>query len=254
MEAETIFSFGSYYPPAPAIANQFWPISGSLEAPKEWLQFSPTLRSSEALRIWGRIAELPGGITSLRQRRSAYLGICEEELNQLKGTGEEPLLHVPYFYCSRAQALFFRLIAAQRMDSEEKKLQAEILNFLGMTLDYHRREYKALPAKQFPNSWSCWDKAIDEDDLGPDGRISKIQNLGSRTSQAAHAPCSGTSSYGARQRLGQASLGCGADAVLGRTGAAIENPLRETACSSSGVPLFAVGEDLLQDPPEGFLK
>src|SRR5207249_10346832 len=56
------------------------------------------------------------------------------------------------------------------------------------------------------------------------------------------------------ERVGEDPLGCGANAVLGRPGAAIEDPLRATAGCPSGVPLFAVGEDLLQDPREGFLK
>jgi hypothetical protein len=41
-----------------------------------------------------------------------------------------------------------------------------------------------------------------------------------------------------------------ADAVLGRTGAATEGPLRKIARGPSSVPPLAVGEDL----PEGFLK
>jgi hypothetical protein len=50
------------------------------------------------------------------------------------------------------------------------------------------------------------------------------------------------------------TLGRRADAVLGRASATTEDSLRQTASDPSGVPLFAVGEDLLQDPPEGFLK
>lgn len=181
MEAETISNFTSYYPPPPAIASRF----------------STIPNSSEALKIWVRIAGLSNGVTSLRQRRSAYLGICEDTLTKLKepkDESEKPLLYLPYFYCSRAQALFFRLTAAQRMDPEEKRLQAEIFNVLGMTLDYHRRQYTVLPAirsdtialeARFLNSWSCWPKAIDEQDLWADGSISKLRNIGSRTSSAA---------------------------------------------------------------------
>ncbi|HEY6249634.1 MAG TPA: hypothetical protein VI685_06710 [Candidatus Angelobacter sp.] len=182
MQAETISNFTSYYPPAPAIADRF----------------SSILNSSEALKIWVRIAQLPRGMTSLRQRRSAYLGICEDTFKDFKEVKDEdgrPRLYVPYFYCSRAQALFLRLSAAQRLDPDEKKLQAKILNFLGMTLDYHRHgEYTVLPVDRSdtialrpksPKSWSCWHRAIDEKDLGPDGSISQIRNLGSRTTRAA---------------------------------------------------------------------
>ena len=56
-----------------------------------------------------------------------------------------------------------------------------------------------------------------------------------------------------RERVGQDPLGRRADAVLGRA-ATTEDSLRQTASDPSGVPPFAVGEDLLQDPPEGFLK
>jgi len=59
---------------------------------------------------------------------------------------------------------------------------------------------------------------------------------------------------GSRERVGQDPLGRRADAVLGRASATTEDSLRQTASDPSGVPLFAVGEDLLQDPPEGFLK
>jgi tetratricopeptide (TPR) repeat protein len=171
-EAQTLYDFATYYPNQPAALDVIT---------------STVNRREAAIRIWARLIGLHDKLVSLSERRSLYYGVCLYQLNKLQEPKNDntKLFYLPYFFCSEAKGLFSRLSAFAVQDMAEKSLQASVLDTLGVVLDSHRGDWKAEPASQFPNSWSCTSNSINPNDLGADGSVTQLSNFGSRTSAAA---------------------------------------------------------------------
>jgi tetratricopeptide (TPR) repeat protein len=173
LQAVTLYNLRTYYPYSPAISPS---------------KATVTTRRDEATKIWSTIAELPDNAISLSERRSAYYGLCLAELDIRAESADPPdqkRLYLPYFYCSRAEALFFRLPIPGTRDIQEKNLEAAVLNVLGVALEYHRQRVRSVDVRKFPNSWNCSANAIDPDLLKPNGSIVWFKLWGSPLSKAA---------------------------------------------------------------------
>lgn len=166
-EAETLYELNRYYPDQPAAVP-------SLPANEKRL---------EAKRLWIELTGSPERQLSLAERRAAYYGLCGFELDE---RGEDGLGFLPYYYCSRARALSYRLSAAERRRPEEKVLDAQILNTIGVALEIHRRQQRRdLLGGKRDGLWVCSANAIPEGEPREDGSVSKLEVWGTARSRAA---------------------------------------------------------------------
>jgi len=170
LEASTLYNFSSYLPSTAAIL----PPADPMETQR-----------GEAGNMWSSIVQLPRAAASISERRSAYYGLCLSGLDQRVSVSPSASdFRVPFFYCSRALALSLLLPATDRLTNEERQVEANILNLLGLSLDWHYRERRFLPSREFPDSWVCSDAALEAFSKGDEAR-SELYRVGSRTSVRA---------------------------------------------------------------------
>jgi tetratricopeptide (TPR) repeat protein len=172
-EAWTLFDFNAYYATQTAGFPPLAPVAS---------------KRDQALKMWATLAALPSSSISLSEKRSAYYGLCSYYISSVQDGDAGPdgnLYYVPYFFCSRARALFTRLTANARQDPDERNLEAVVLSALGVALESHRGQFRYVQPEQLPGAWSCDASAIDPADLKPDGKISRLRLFGSATSHAA---------------------------------------------------------------------
>jgi hypothetical protein len=138
LEARTLYEFSNYS----------WNQTAVLP-PLEAQQFQ-----LEGLRIWATIVSLPSGETTLEERRKAYAGICQAEVDLRLNEPEAQSSYLPYYFCSRAEAIYLRLPTASRQDDEERSREAIVLNNLAISLGSHR-DAIPIPAPTQGGPWEC---------------------------------------------------------------------------------------------------
>ncbi len=133
----------------------------------------------EARAVWSRIVMLPGEMVSATDRRAAYYGICRHEFDaaQSRGDGDFSL---PYFFCSRAAAMWHRLPREAR-DLEEKSVESNLLGMLGVILEAHHGDTRVLP----PDTRPCFADQIDEETVTDTGAVKQFRLTGSARTRMA---------------------------------------------------------------------
>jgi hypothetical protein len=159
-EAATLYYFGDYYssqaailPPAATFdrlrSSRFGPGDGDVKPQ----------RRIEAQLGWIRIASLPARAASRVERRAAYFGLCRFETDNVLWSVEQVDLRLPYFFCSRAEALW-PWISSESAEGE-KAVEASVMTYLGIAMSKHRSTTRMAPAGQFPNRWTCAESSLD---------------------------------------------------------------------------------------------
>jgi tetratricopeptide (TPR) repeat protein len=133
-------------------------------------------KKPQAYRIWTQLAQLPASDLTVSQLRSVYFGICQYDLDTMLDTNNDSddpeFSYLPYFYCSQVVQLLKGLPQPLLNDSQERTLEGNALNNLGVTLESHRRsdlEFAAEKGKPLP--WTCDVNWIRDGDINPDGNL-----------------------------------------------------------------------------------
>lgn len=145
--AITLNSFNDSYPSQPAVL----PTDANTIGPK-----AAQAQKLEAMRIWSQLLNLSRRAQSRTELQRAYYGFCDYERGQLQTEYETSpvtpidrrVYYLPYFYCRRAESLFAGMQTADRIDRDERSLQAVILNDIGVALDLHKQKTAALTTEE----------------------------------------------------------------------------------------------------------
>ncbi|HEX4807828.1 MAG TPA: hypothetical protein VH325_02795 [Bryobacteraceae bacterium] len=145
--AITLNAFSDNYPSQPAVLP---PDANGIGAKAAQAQ------SLEAMRIWSQLLNLSHQAQSRTELQRAYYGFCDYERGELAseyaaspGTPiDQRVYYLPYFYCKRAESLFAGMQTADRIDRDERSLQAVILNDIGVALDWHKQNRSALTPEE----------------------------------------------------------------------------------------------------------
>jgi len=151
-EGVTQYSFSSFYvnqsgllPPVDAIDGAHAQLFG-VSMKSALLQ-----RRDQARALWSTIAAASTADVSRPARRAAYFGICQYETDNLFWETTPVNFYVPYFYCSRAEALW----SWPAPERSERMVESGVLLYLGLALAGHQTMWEQIPATAFPEQWTC---------------------------------------------------------------------------------------------------
>jgi len=159
LEAVTYDSYSSYSPQPTAVLNI--------------LEISQKDEKDNGFRVWTELARLPSSSLSVSDRRSVNFGICQYYLDHVDEATSPESAYLPYFFCGRVIQLLQGLPATVLNDAQERTLEGNALNNLGVTLEIHHREDHDLPVLPLKDGhpWTCNADWIRNSDIRLDGTV-----------------------------------------------------------------------------------
>jgi len=134
-------------------------------------------KKPQAYRIWTQLSQLPASDLTVSQLRSVYFGICQYDLDLLdtdKDSENPEFSYLPYFYCTQVVQLLEGLPQTLLNDSQERTLEGNALNNLGVTLESHRRSDLEFASEEADGErelpWTCDVNWIQPNDIDADGK------------------------------------------------------------------------------------
>jgi Protein of unknown function (DUF2934) len=152
---------------------------GTIMAPPRFVSM-PTSKS-EPLKLWIQVAQNEPEAT-FAERRAAYLGICQflrAEIYNSTSYAAPAAAYLPYFYCKRALAVDTAIPLLDRSDSDDRQVEASILNLLGVLVGTHNQSQGPVRIPYFgsPVFGAFWHRLmISDPNFDPSGRIAYAQS------------------------------------------------------------------------------
>ncbi len=163
LEAVTYDSYSSYSPQPTAVVNI--------------REISQKDQKTNAFRIWTELVRLPSSALTVSQRRSVNFGICQHYLDSIDDFASPQSAYLPYFYCSRVIQLLQGLPAPLVNDSQERTLEGNALDVIGVTMESHRRQDRTTQVFNGDlQRWTCNENWIHTDELDFQGNVVKTAN------------------------------------------------------------------------------
>jgi tetratricopeptide (TPR) repeat protein len=161
LEAVTFDSYSSYSPQSTAVLNV--------------REVGQKDQKTNAFRIWTELARLPSTALTVSERRSVYFGICQHYLDSANDLESPESAFLPYFYCSRVIQLLQGLPAPLVNDAQERTLEGNALDALGVNMEIHRRNDHEFPLPKLRRMqhWTCNADWIHADEIDSDGVLAE---------------------------------------------------------------------------------
>lgn len=138
-QAQTQYDFAAYWFRQTALVPHF--------------QAPPGFRW-HAIDLWTEILDLPSVEITPAERRNAYAGICQFELETRRMVAGPLPSYVPFYFCSRAHNLYFRLPKSAGQDDDERSKEGVLLDSIAVSLESHR-DPGLTQASKAGDPWYC---------------------------------------------------------------------------------------------------